>query len=87
MTAIIANQIDATLHLYMFKAKADPELDVHLMSQMKNPRDMKNGARRAAMTPSTVDEKAVAIILGLQIGLWRVDATKKKKQRTYSSCR
>lgn len=57
----------------MFKAKADPELDVHLMSQMKNPRDMKNGARRAAMTPSTVGEKTVAIILGLQSSLWRVD--------------
>mmetsp|Transcript_2076 Transcript_2076/g.4590 ORF Transcript_2076/g.4590 Transcript_2076/m.4590 type:complete len:203 (+) Transcript_2076:2815-3423(+) len=61
--AIMTNQMDATLHLYMLSANAEPLDDVHLTSQMKNPIDMKNGAKRAAITPSAVELNTVAVIV------------------------
>jgi uncharacterized protein (DUF2267 family) len=62
IAATIANQIEATLHLNIFSANADPPETVHRISQMKNPRDMNRGANNAAMTPSTVDENTVTTI-------------------------
>jgi hypothetical protein len=62
MLAIIANQIDAMLHLNMLSANALPFDTDHFTSQMKKPSDMKNGASRAAITPSVVGENTVAVM-------------------------
>mmetsp|Transcript_2782 Transcript_2782/g.5921 ORF Transcript_2782/g.5921 Transcript_2782/m.5921 type:complete len:289 (-) Transcript_2782:113-979(-) len=54
--------IDATLHLYMFSANADAPEEVQRQSHMKNPSDMKNGARRAARMPSAVGENILTVM-------------------------